>query len=504
MDKHYGDVCIYAKASSTSIPGEKRSYRDFVLDLSYDDLMKIVKSDQDFDFAIYAGVRNDRRGKYRLICSYDAHLRIIDFLLNNGSYTLTTYPGILAKYTTEGYNTKLMWPELIRMSDRSKGNIMVCLDYKGYDTQLSLDDYRNLSYLVNKHRLVEGSDIHKLYNFFDRWMEQPKQLLSIDQSQKEICIDHYRTLPSGLHGTHSYQNMVAISMLLEAEKLGFVISGFWANGDDQNILIHQRDLDGFIKFVNSNFILNWEKSLVGHNLAVWGKRWFGDNFHPIGEIGTMRSIFEREGGDNNLVEESKFESNVTKLCELGILYIRMGYPKRFILSELETWAQQCKPKLDIYRIPKSLRNLASTISGKRIRHGLPKGLKYSQRYLRDKTLPYTLIGTNDHFTLLHKMWKSNSFYTLEPKNIEYHDRGTILTIKQGIDYSYDGTDIPWMFKKLNVSRAFTPDQDFVRNVLQSTKSYDGPVNKSYNFYDIYSLCEAINERNKYIWSVMKV
>jgi hypothetical protein len=57
---------------------------------------------------IYAGTRIDRRGKYRLICSMDARMRILDYIINNGSYELCEKGSMLGKYTTEGYNNVQM------------------------------------------------------------------------------------------------------------------------------------------------------------------------------------------------------------------------------------------------------------------------------------------------------------------------------------------------------------------------------------------------------------
>jgi hypothetical protein len=77
------------------------SFRDFVLTTTLDEIMSDLHL---VPYVIYLGTRIDRRGKYRVICSLDARFRVIDFILNNGSYHLCEGDGILSKYTTEGYN----------------------------------------------------------------------------------------------------------------------------------------------------------------------------------------------------------------------------------------------------------------------------------------------------------------------------------------------------------------------------------------------------------------
>ena len=105
MSREYADMCLSAKMSSASVSGYKGTFRDYVLQNSFD---SVINGLDDVPKVFYLGLRHDRRGKMRAICAMDARFRIIDFLLNNGSYALCEHDGILSKYTTEGYSPKQM------------------------------------------------------------------------------------------------------------------------------------------------------------------------------------------------------------------------------------------------------------------------------------------------------------------------------------------------------------------------------------------------------------
>jgi hypothetical protein len=98
-------MCLSAKMSSASIPGYKGSFRDFVLQNTLDGIYQQLDS---VPKLFYLGLRHDRRGKMRAICSMPAQFRIIDYLLNNGSYSLCEGNGILSHYTTEGFSPRQM------------------------------------------------------------------------------------------------------------------------------------------------------------------------------------------------------------------------------------------------------------------------------------------------------------------------------------------------------------------------------------------------------------
>lgn len=55
--------------------------------------MDFIDSDE-VEYVYWIGVRNDRRSKYRLICSMSGHIRAVDFILTNGSYEICEGDGI--------------------------------------------------------------------------------------------------------------------------------------------------------------------------------------------------------------------------------------------------------------------------------------------------------------------------------------------------------------------------------------------------------------------------
>lgn len=160
MDRAYADMCLAAKMSSASDSNFKGSFRDFVLQHSLEDILGMLG---EIPMVFYLGLRFDRRGKMRAICAMAAGFRIIDYLLNNGSYALCENDGLLSKYTTEGYSPKQMWGVLRTMSDRSSGYILACIDYTGYDTQISLEEYLQISWLLNRHRAKTNPTISRIF-----------------------------------------------------------------------------------------------------------------------------------------------------------------------------------------------------------------------------------------------------------------------------------------------------------------------------------------------------
>jgi hypothetical protein len=205
MDRDYGDICMNAKMSSASTRGHNY-YRDYVFENTYDDMLNHMRND--LLFFIFAGSRSDRRGKYRLICSFEAAFRIADYLINNGSYELCEGEGLLSNFTTEGYNNKRMWPELVKMSRRGNYS-MVCIDYKGYDTQIGLDEYLAISEMLNDYRL-DDEEFKPLFDRYKVWMTQPKPLVTRNIDSYEVLISNYRTLASGLHGTPPLRHRIVL------------------------------------------------------------------------------------------------------------------------------------------------------------------------------------------------------------------------------------------------------------------------------------------------------
>lgn len=499
MDKSYGDVCLFAKSSRTSIPNEHRNFRDYVFETCLEDIYKNCLSEKDFPpFLISAGKRNDRRGKFRLICSFHANVRILDFVINNGSYDLCSHNGLYAKYTTEGLSGMLLWQEMARMSFRDASSSMVCLDFKGYDSQISLQEYCDLATFLNQYRINKDDVFSNVFNWFINWLKQPKFLLSEGlNGSKEVLIPYYRTLASGLHGTHSFENLIGISYAREAEIRGIPIKLFKANGDDQNIMTERSKINDLMDFTSEYFDVEYSKSLIDHQLTVWGKKWFTRAVYPVIEIGTIRSIWEREAGSSTFVEPSKLESNYCKIISLIIFLFRLGIEESIIKNLMIELCTEVGIKHD--RLPKSIQTLKQIKSDSLMKNSVPVGLETCKKYLSEMTIDMNLVGARNVYNLLRGMYDQRVFFDLNVDDIQYHDESVELSIESNFNYAVNfDENIPWMLRDIKIYR-FTEVQNFVRSVLQGTNSYDGPSNKSYTFKDMYSLSMAIHERNLEIW-----
>lgn len=493
MDRDYADLCMNAKMSSSSLKGAGK-FRDFVMESTLDE---IISELWDVPYLIYVGTRSDRRGKFRLICSMDGRLRVIDFLLNNGSYEICEGDGLLSKYTTEGFNSSQLWAEYVKMSQRS-GLSMICIDYSGFDSQISLHEYAQLSSFLNSYRKDDRfwGPILKWYN---TWLSQPKPLVS-RSSSPEILIPCYTTLASGLHGTHSFENMIGISMFYQAQKEGIEAVDFWTNGDDQNILIRDSSVSDFMDFISRYFIISPEKSLIGHSLSVWGKQWFSESIDPVPEIGTFRSIWEREGGEVNYVEESKFLINYSKIVQVAMLLLRMGKSDVHVARWIRVLCDCCSPKINPYQIPHSLENLTQIKSSSHKRRGTPNGLLSSKSELLQRDFDLKIFGASNYYDLLVNMYSNRTFFSLEVSDPRYHPRGTELCIEANYDYSFNmKKKIPFVFHRLYRPTHMGEERSFVRSILQSTKSYDGPFSRDYVFHDMLSLAKCLVRRNKDVW-----
>lgn len=502
MNRNYGDVCLFAKSSRTSIVGESRNFRDYVFENTLDDLIKLLAGSDFPPYVISAGKRNDRRGKFRLICSFHAAVRILDFLINNGSYALCSHGGLYSKYTTEGLSGLPLWRELVKMSFRDTRTTMVCLDFKGYDTQISLEEYNQISTFLNHYRINKGDQFSFMFDWFTFWINQPKFLISEGiMNSKDMLIPYYRTLASGLHGTHSFENLIGISYAKEAEKRGISVKLFKANGDDQNIMIDQSKIEDLMNFTSDYFDVEYSKSLIGHQLTVWSKKWFTRAVYPVIEIGTVRSVWERESGSSSFVEPSKFESNYCKIISLIIFLHRLSVDKDIILEKIKILCSQACIIHD--QLPVRLQNLKQIETDASINVDSPAGLETAKNYLSDITVDTNLIGSSNVYELLRGMYRHKSFYDLNVTDAVYYPKDTELSIESNFDYSVKlDENIPWMLRDIKIYR-LTEEQNLVRNVLQGTNSYDGPLSKSYIFTDMYSLAMAIHNRNLEIWSLLQ-
>jgi hypothetical protein len=470
-----------------------------VLEHSFDSIIKHILS-HGVPCLIYAGTRSDRRGKFRLIFSFDGNFRIIDYLLNNGSYDMCEGRGPLSKYTTEGFNNMLMWIEMMKMANRSNNYAMVCLDYKGYDTQISMREYLSLSMALNKYRLHDNvySDI---ISWYSDWMSQPKPVITRSSDVNHVLLSNCNTLASGLHGTHSYENFIGISTMIESRIRGIDIPNFWSNGDDQNARVKSSHLDNYMKFIDGQFDVNWQKSLIGHKLAVWGKLWFASDIHPFWEIGTLRSIWEREGGETSMVESSKFQANYCKILQTIITLIRLRVDNHKIVRWMNSICDEAN--IDPSRIPVKLNNLKSTVSSKS-RGNDPEGLRSVKEELMNKT--YRLIGlnANNYYDMLNNMYSKRQFFSLDLDEVKYHSSGTNFRISRSVNYSrMVPNDIPWIYKDIYLGEEYSMMDKLNRDLLQGTKSYDGPCSKDFSYHDMLSLAHALNNRNELCWRSLR-
>lgn len=505
MARDYGELLLHAKASSSSIPNVSQDYRTFVSQNTFQDILDtcINYENNKVPYLMFAGIRNSNRAKYRLIFSMSAYFRILDYLINNGSYELCKNKGLYGSYTTEGLTISQMWDQFILMSDRDNVS-MLCIDYKGYDTQISFNDYLKISLLLNKHRLSDLK-FQRMFSWYYNWLFQPKPLVTRNQNNNrdveyQWILDYQSKLASGLHGTHSFENLYGIATYKELLNQGINVKHCWFNGDDQNFLINKGDVDKAIDWLSSQFEISWEKSLINHSLSVWSKMWFSKDQHPMWEVGTFRSIFEREGGQVNLVEESKFQSNYCKIIQVAITLIRIGKRPEFIQRRIDDLCQSVKPKIDSSRIPMFLESLQTFQKSTTLNLPKAKGILDSKFYLMNKTFNVQLLNCDNYYDMLMSMYKNNLIYSLEPQEILYYPENFTLSIDRGINYSQDESDnIPWMYKNLNKQSSFTPEQNLVRGFLQGTKSYDGVSDNVYHFHNMLSLAYAINERNKHCW-----
>jgi len=166
MEAPYHTLLQSSRQSSSSILGERRKYRDFIFDNSFEDVLNHLKINGT-TYALIAGTRSDRRGKYRLICSNDARIRILDHMLTHGSYEIfDARYGFARNNSCEGLSISESYPKMRQMV--TKDNIVsACTDYEGYDSQFGPNDYARLTYELNYHRRSDSNINEALVLFMD-------------------------------------------------------------------------------------------------------------------------------------------------------------------------------------------------------------------------------------------------------------------------------------------------------------------------------------------------
>lgn len=493
MSVDYSELCLNAKMSSSSIRMAPK-FRDFVFTHTLDDVISYVQKDKYVDKKYVAGIRNDRRGKYRLIFSLGAIMRIIDFLINHGTYKLFHKGTPFSKFVTEGMTESEMWAQMKLMSVRSDYDL-VCLDYEGYDTQIYQYDYADISKVLNKYRM-NNPQFKSIFDYFYNWMLQPKPLVTVINGRDVVLIPKVSTLASGLHGTHSFENIIGYATYKYLLSHGVVIDRAWFNGDDQNFLVYRPHVKKFMDVINKNFKVSERKSLIGSVLGVWSRLWFTNKYYPSPEIGTFRSIWEKESGSIDAVENSKIASNYCKIVSVAMVLIRLGKSEEVVRDWIASLCKVSNPPINPNRLPISLEGL-HTKSGSGTAKIYPRGLDSAKSKLLELNLSFKMLNVPNYYSMLYNMYSKRQYFSFEPQIIQYADK---LVIEPNYDYSNrDYFHTPWIFRRFKDVKTDT-DISLIQTVLQSTHSYDGPCSVRYEVRDMYELALAINDRNKITWN----
>jgi hypothetical protein len=292
-------------------------------------------------------------------------------------------------------------------------------------------------------------------------------------------------------------------MMFEMVKIGIEVFGFWANGDDQNTLVRLPDVDRSADFINDNFEVSWDKSLLRHELSVWGKLWFSEKHHPMWEIGTFRSIWERERGSNDIVEESKFASNYGKMLQVAITLMRAGVSDCRILDFIESIIDCSDSRIRLDRIPTKLVSSSQIIDTSMKRDGDPVGLRSVKRDVNKIGADLSDLGFRDMYSLLNGIYTKRVIFREEPESIEYYPSGSTLCFRPGMDYGLNRyKDLPYALKNIMPRTSIEIEDRLNADILRSTKSFEGAVNLSFCYNDFMSLAKAINHRNTYAWRRM--
>jgi hypothetical protein len=273
------------------------------------------------------------------------------------------------------------------------------------------------------------------------------------------------------------------------------------NGDDQNMLIHKNDVEEAMRWLNSEFKLSIPKSLIGHKLCIWSKYWFSKDYHPAPEIGTFRSIWERESSGINVVEPSKLASNYGKMIQVAIVLIRLGKSRGTIRNWLIELGTECSPPIDPDLIPKSLETLTYVKKSSHDDRPPAKGLEAQKHELAKRAFPYKMLNVVNFYEMLESLYRDQGYYDLHPTGIEYYPKETTLRIKRSHDYSVSvNENDSWLFRSLSrfVSNETNEDK-LIRSILQNSNSNDGPCSMEYQFNDMVTLAISINDRNRRIW-----
>lgn len=175
-----------------------------------------------------------------------AMVRVVDYILGHGSYRLFERDGLFGEWTTEGMSNSNMFPVMKQMCS-DNDYVSICLDYSAYDAQLTLKLYKEVLILLNTHRYQEDEVYRIMLDWMIRWLEQPKPIVVRRDDSYEVVLSVYRTLASGLHMTHSIENLIGVATAMKLKSLGYRVIMAKCNGDDQNLKVHRDDLEAVMR-----------------------------------------------------------------------------------------------------------------------------------------------------------------------------------------------------------------------------------------------------------------
>lgn len=94
-------------------------------------------------------------------------------------------------------------------------------------------------------------------------------------------------------------------------------------------------------------------------------------------------------------------------------------------------------------IPKNITSLTQIPSNSSERRDTPRGLASAKQDLFTRTFSIRSLGVNNYYDMLLSMYRKRLYFSLNPINIEYYPRNTVLYLESGVDYSVDDSfDVP--------------------------------------------------------------
>jgi len=255
---------------------------------------------------------------------------------------------------------------------------------------------------------------------------------------------------------------------------------------------------------DEKFEISQKKSLMGHKLSVWSKKWFSYDMAPISELGTIRSITETEGKGIIDVHESKVASNYGAILKLLQTMIRMDIPDKIVRWWSVKMCNFGSLKFRHDAIPVSLNEVLEDKESY-TKSGVPEGLKSERVILESMDLPYNIFNSPNTFEMLLSTWRRSHSVNTTPTSIKYYPKGTTLHLKAFHDYAiHDDSNIPYHLKNLMLPENESQQDYSSRQFINCSGSFDGPVNTTFTYIDIVSLAHALVERDKQAWRMISI